>query len=179
MAGIHTNQGRHLEAVAEWRQALKHSPGDPHLLTELALSLQIGGDHEGARLVLEELLKRESQSSRLNHLMGDNLINLQQPEKAIPYLEKAVQSNSSLLGAHASLGRAYLQAGQALQAIPHLKAALPQDGDGTLHYQLARAYQSSGQRELAGEFLGKSQQLRQSAATERKTVEEELQITPP
>ena len=179
MAGIHTNQGRHLEAVAEWRQALKHSPGNPYLLTELAVSLHNGRDHQDAQLLLEELLEREPQSSRLNHLMGDTLLSLQQPEKAIPYLEKAVQNNSSLLGAHASLGRAYLQTGQARQAIPHLKAALPQDGDGTLHYQLARAYQSSGQRELAREILGKSQQMRQSAAAERKTVEEELQITPP
>ena len=51
--------------------------------------------------------------------------------------------------AHGALGRAYALAGRAADAIPHLKQALPADVDGSLRYQLARAYQAAGQADEA------------------------------
>jgi hypothetical protein len=64
-------------------------------------------------------------------------------------------------------------------AIPHLEKALDLDDDGSLHYQLARAYAAVGNQEKARtamtayqEFLKKSQQLKEEVARE-------AQIEPP
>jgi len=77
------------------------------------------------------------------------------------------------LRARASLGLAYARTSQAERAIPHLKAALELDADGSLHYQLARAYQATGQAELAKPILQKYQELQQRAQPQPP------QITPP
>ncbi len=179
LAEIHRNRGRHLEAAKEWREALRFSPEDPGIQKELALALHLGRDDQGARPLLEELLKREPDSAELNFLLGDTLLSLQRAEEAVPYLKKAVERDPKLLAAHAALARAYLQIGRGELAVPHLKAALPIDKDGGLHYQLARAYQSSGQQELARQILEKYQEIRKSLQAERQALEQEVQITPP
>jgi Tfp pilus assembly protein PilF len=50
-----------------------------------------------------------------------------------------------------------MQTGNTTAAIPHLEAAVEkgEDEDGSLHYQLARAYQAAGQPELARKMLEK------------------------
>ncbi len=179
MAESHRNQGRHSEAVKEWRETLKLSPGDPGIERELAVSLHQSRDYEGAQALLQRLLERDPYSAEVNFLLGDSLLNSQQPEKAIPYLKKAALSDPKVLAAQASLGRAYIQAGQAAQAIPHLKAALPLDDDGSLHYQLARAHLAAGRQDLAKEALEKYQQILKATAEERQKLEKQLQITPP
>lgn len=178
-AEVHRSQGRHLEAVKEWKEALKLAPGDPGLRMELAVSLHQSRDYPAAVPLLEDLLKAAPDSAELNYLLGDSFLNLQQAAKAIVYLAKAVQLAPKNLAAHASLARAYLQAGQSRQAVPHLKAALPTDKDGSLHFQLARAYQGSGERELANQMLEKYQEIRKSVQAETENLEEEIQITAP
>jgi len=77
------------------------------------------------------------------------------------------------------LGLAYLQAGQAANAIPHLRAALPIDENGTLHYQLGRAYQAHGDRDLAREMLKAYQEMQTKDQESKKEVEKNVTITPP
>ena len=76
-----------------------------------------------------------------------------QPGKAVPLLERAVARDPKLLPAQAALGRAYLEAGETAKAIAPLKAALETDRDGSLHYQLARAYRATGRADLASQAL--------------------------
>ena len=179
LAEAHRNQGRHREAAGEWREALNLSPGDPRLQKELAISLHQSRDYQAAQALLQALLKRDPGSVELNYLLGDTLLNLQQGDKAIPLLKKAVSGDPGLLAAQASLARAYLQVGQGEQAIPHLQAALQIDDDGSLHYQLARAYQSAGRQELAKETLQKYQRIQESARAQRQQLEQEVRILPP
>ena len=178
-AEIHRSQGRHREAVKEWQEALKSSPEDPRLRRELAVSLHQSRDFQAAQALLQDLIKAEPNSVELNFLLGDTLLNLQQGEKSIPFLKKAVQQDPALLPAQASLARAYLQIGAGNQAIPHLQAALPIDDDGSLHFQLARAYQAAGQQELAKQTLQKYQEISQSSRAQRQKLEQEIQIIPP
>lgn len=179
LAESHRNMGRHLEAVKEWREALQLSPANLDIQRELAISLHQSRDYRAAQALLEDLLKRDPASAELNYYLGDALLNLQQAAQAAPFLKKAVAKDAAVLPAQASLARAYLQSGQAAQAIPHLKAALPTDDDGSLYYQLARAYQSAGQADLAKETLQKYQEIRNSAQGERKKLEQDIRITPP
>ncbi|UCF39155.1 MAG: tetratricopeptide repeat protein [Acidobacteriota bacterium] len=178
-AEIHRNQGRHWESVSEWKKALELVPNHPQARRELALSLYLNRDYDSAKSLVDELLTEEPGSAQLNFLAGDILLYEQLVEASIPFLEKAVQADPSFLGAHSSLGRAYMFLADAEQAIPHLKAALSQDEDGSLRYQLARAYQRTGQRDLARTMMAEYQTIRKQISEQEEKLEEEVQITPP
>ncbi len=178
-ARIESKRRQYLEAAKEWREALKFSPGNSYLQKQLAISLYQSGDLQGAQALLQGLLKREPDSPELNYLLGDTVLNSQKPQEAIPYLEKAVKSDPQMLPAQRSLGLAYLQTGQTEKAILHLKAALPIDQDGSVHYQLGRAYQAHGEREQASSMLKQYQEMQSAQQTENRTVEKEVAITPP
>jgi hypothetical protein len=60
-----------------------------------------------------------------------------------------------------------------------LKAALVTDTDGSLHYQLARAYQATSQPDLAQSMLDEYQKMQRAAASETQAAEHEVEITPP
>jgi len=179
IAKMESNRRQYVESAREWREALKLSPGNPHLQEGLAVALYQSGNLQGARALFEDLLKREPESAELNYMLGDTLLNSQKPQEAVPYLNKAVTLVPGLLAAHGSLARAYLALGEAEKAVPHLKAALPTDEDGSLHYQLGRAYQARGELALAREMLKKYQEIHQAQEAENKAVEKEVEITPP
>ncbi len=179
IAKLESNRGQYAESAKEWQEALKLSPGNPNIETGLATALFQSSDLQGARALFQDLLKREPDSAELNYMLGDTVLRLQRPEEAIPLLRRAIASDPHLLAAHGSLARAYLQLGQAERAIPHLKATLSLDEDGSLHYQLGRAYQARGEPELAREMLKKYQEIHRAVEAANKTVEKEVQITPP
>ena len=74
---------------------------------------------------------------------------------------------------------AYLDSGEAGRAVPHLEAALETDEDGSLHFQLARAYQANGQADLARETRKKFQEIQRAANARSQGEKEEFTITPP
>ncbi len=175
LAEMHRNQGRHRDSVKEWEEALKLSPGDDRIEQELAQSVYLSRDYPRAEPLLRKALTKLPGSAELNFFLGDTLLNTQRSEEAVPLLRKAVELDSKLLPAQATLGRALVASGQAKEAIPHLKAALSADTDGSLHYQLSRAYQAEGQPALSVEFLMKYQELQRAA----RAGGEEASITPP
>jgi predicted Zn-dependent protease len=165
--------------VGEWRKALTYARNDEHLREELLSSLYRARDYPTALKLADELLRDNASSPELNFLKGDILLSSQETEKAIPFLETALKLNPNLLPAHHALGRAYMQVGRRAAAIPHLKAALPIDEDGSLRYQLARAYQATGQAELAKQTLKDSEQQQRSDREEKNKLEQEMKVTPP
>ena len=171
-------EGLYQQAAAEWRQALKLAPDNFEAQTGLAWSLYRSGDHAAALALLTEFIKSRPTSRDLQFLCGASLLNLDQPEKAIPFLETAARLDPPFLPVQAALGHALLLAGKAADAIPHLQAALPSDEDATIHFQLQRAYQLTGQTDLARQALTDYQRARTSSV-ERKKMEEGGFITPP
>ncbi len=178
-AMLRRNQGRYREEVDEWRQALKLAPNDPDIETQLATALIHVGDPEAAQRILQPLGPRFPDSAIVNYLLGDALFRLQKPAQCIPYLEKAVQRDPHLLAAQSSLARAYVQVGESPKAIPHLNAALPIDEDGSLHYQLARAYAAGGQPQLAQKIFKEYQDIQKAKAAELQDAEKEIPISAP
>ena len=171
------NERRHAEAAEEWRRALALAPGDPRLMTELAVTLRMNQDVAGAQKVLQDVLRAQPDAPNANYLLGDVLLAQDHPEQAIPYLEKAVRLVPGQLHAHGALGRAYALVGRAPAAIPHLEQAVPTDEDGSLRLQLARAYQAAGQADKAQAALAAYEEFRKAAAAE--TVPTDAAITPP
>jgi predicted Zn-dependent protease len=167
------------EAIDELKRAAEAWPEDARIRRELATVLFLANDTEGARPILEDLLKREPGSTELALLLGETWLKAQEPAKAVPLLEGVVRRDPKLLSAQAALGRAYVDAGQMAKAIAPLQAALETDEDGSLHYQLARAYRGTGETERAKQALARFQELRKSAETEAQSLQEEFRITPP
>ena len=97
----------------------------------------------------------------------------------MPYLEAALNADPKLLPAHATLGLDYARTGHAAKAIPHLEAALENDDDGSLHYQLARAYQAVGNADKARQAMAQYQEIQKRAESERRDLEQKAQITAP
>ena len=178
-AHIYTTKKRYMEAAEEWREALKLSPTDKQIQKQLAISLKFNQDYVEALPILQELLRGQPTSAELNYLVGDTLLDLQRVEEAIPLLKRAVGREPKLLAAHKSLARADLAAGKAVEAIAHLKVALATDEDGSLHYQLARAYQASGQPGLAKQILADYGKVQRSAVATSEAAKRQMEITPP
>jgi tetratricopeptide (TPR) repeat protein len=156
------DQGRHQESIDELKRAQSLAPDDRSIQRELATSFYFNRDYESAERLFERLVKLEPKSAELQFLYGDTLLQAQKPESAIAPLEAAARANPKVLPGRAALARAYLQVGRQADAIPHLKAALEIDEDGSLHYQLARAYQAAGQPELAKQMMAKYEAMQKA-----------------
>ena len=173
------NQGQALEAVNEWREALKLAPGDPRLRHELATGLLMAQDYRSAFSEASALLKLAPQSPEMNFVAGESLLRMEQPEQAAPYLEAALKADPKMLAADASLGLTLVRLGKNAEAIPHLEKALELDDDGSLHYQLARAYQAIGNAAKARVIMAKYQEIVKSNEEQKAELAKEAQIAPP
>jgi tetratricopeptide (TPR) repeat protein len=172
------DEGRYADSAAQWRQALELAPGDPRRRQELAVTLRLARDLDGAERLLRELLRDFPDSASANYLLGDILLARQQPEPALPLLQKAVRLDPGLAHAHGALGRAYALVGREAEAIPELEKALRVDEDGSLHFQLARAYQAVGRTADAERALGAWKSLREGSAPENAAGAKPA-LTPP
>ena len=175
-AETYRDQEKHAEAVAAWREALRLAPAHPDFTRELIAGLLQTKDYAEAQKLLDTI---PAKSAELNLLQGDLLLAQQQPDQAIAPLQQAATQDPRLLPARASLARALLQAGKPAEALPHATAALPFDTDGSLHFQLARAYQAAGQAGAAKAAMAQYQQIQARNKAQERQVEAEAQITPP
>lgn len=142
-----------MEAAKEWRNALELAPHDNRARAGLAWALFRARNYKAALKVIDGMRKDGFDSAVVDFLTGGCWLNLEQPEKSIPYLEKAIAADSHFLPAKAALGQVLLQTGKAREAIPFLRAALSVDEDGTTHFQLYRAYSMTGQKDAAKQAL--------------------------
>jgi len=178
-ANIESKRRQYAEAAKEWREALRLSPGNRYVQKQLAMALYYVGDLPRAQAQFQELLKWEPNVPDLNYFLGETVLRAQKPRDAIPYLERAIKADPGMLPAHKSLGLAYLETRQAEKAIPHLRKALPIDQDGSVRYQLARAYQARGEANLAEAMFKEYQEKQSAQQAENKATEKEVAITPP
>ncbi len=178
-AEIARGQGQHLDAAREWREALALSPNNLRIRQELAASLLMAQDYNAALAEADALLKAGAHSAEVNFIAGDSLLRLEDPEKAVPHLKAALAAEPKLLAADASLGLALARLGKHAEAVPHLQKALELDDDGSLYYQLGRAYQALGQREKAAAVMAKYEQILKKVQEQKEEVAREAQIGPP
>jgi tetratricopeptide (TPR) repeat protein len=178
-ANILKGQKQYKEAAEEWRAALRLAPGDEGLHRELLTTLFLARDYEAVLPMLRDALQTEPKSADLNFMLGDALLQTQQPDKALPFLQAAVQANPGMLLAHASLGSALSQTDKTAEAIPHLERSLDTDEDGSLHYQLARAYQAAGNAARSRELMAQYQSITAKSQSAKEEVAKEAEIVAP
>lgn len=170
-AGLHKiraqllrEERKYPESLEEWRAAVRLDPVSTSLRLELATALFLSEDYKRILPELRQLLHAEPSSAHLNFFVGDSLLETQQAEEAVPYLETALRLDPKLTPAHVALGMCYAHLGAEEKAIPHLKAGLSLDGNGRVHYLLAKAYQKTGQPELAKVMLDEYRQIQQATS---------------
>jgi predicted Zn-dependent protease len=94
-------------------------------------------------------------------------------------LQAALAADPKLTAANASLGLALGRLGKNAEAVPRLERSLDLDEDGSLHYQLARAYQAVGNPEKARAAMTKYQEILKRSQETKLEIERETQISPP
>jgi tetratricopeptide (TPR) repeat protein len=176
MAEIARDQGQHAESAKEWKAALELAPGNLRLLHDLAVSYFLAADYHAALAETEKVLKLEPRSPEMNFTAGDSWLRLEEPDKAVPYLRAALAADPKMRSADASLG---LSLGKFAEAVSHLERAQELDDDGSLHYQLARAYQAAGNAVKAQAAMAQYQELQKKNQEQKEEAAREAQIVAP
>jgi tetratricopeptide (TPR) repeat protein len=100
-------------------------------------------------------------NAEANLIVGEGMVHTQEGERAVAYLQRALELDPTMLKAHGELGKAFLQMNQWERAARELEQAATADFGGELHYQLFRAYSKLNQTDKAQGALAKSTRLRQ------------------
>lgn len=153
LAALLADQQQYSAAADACLRAHELRPGDGRLERQLAESLYLSRRLDEARPWLERFRQEDPGDPRWPAMLGNLLTEEQAFEQAVPLLEAAASLPGALPSVGLDLGRSYLALGQYEQAAKHLAAARTLDADGSVHYQLAQAYQRLGNRTGANEAL--------------------------
>jgi tetratricopeptide (TPR) repeat protein len=148
------------EAEAEYRKAVALDPKSHSARLSLAITLFTELKNDEAFDLDESLLKEDAADQEANLLAGEILVQRNQFSQAEPYLLKCVSLKPEFLPRyHALLGKVYAETGRVPAAIEQYNQELSTDQDGSIHYQLARLYQKSGNKAAAEEAFKESKRL--------------------
>jgi Tfp pilus assembly protein PilF len=149
MGDLEAAKGNDGKAIEEYRAAIALKSSLPNLHYSLGHLLWKDLKVPEARVELNaELELNPHHPGALNDL-GDTYLLEHQPDRALPYLVKAVAADSVNPDIHRDLGTAYSELRDYRKAEEQFKIALPSDHDGSVHYKLARVYQALGEKENA------------------------------
>lgn len=166
------------EAADAARAALAIRPQDGALERQMAELLYLARRVDEARPLLEKFRQADNGDPRWAAMLGNLLADAQDYGSAIPLLESAVAAPNPPQAARLDLGRSYLAVDEPAKALDHLRAAASLDTDGSVHYQLAQAYQRTGMRDEAREALTTYQALQARTSQETRAAAA-LEITAP
>jgi tetratricopeptide (TPR) repeat protein len=159
MGDLEATKGDDAKAIEEYRAAIALRPSSPNLHYSLGHLLFKDLKVPEARVEFEaELVLNPVHRGALTDL-GDTYLLEHQPDKALPYLEKALAVDSSNPELHRDIGTAYNELGDYRKAEEQFKIAVSADHDGSVHYKLARVYQALGEKENAAREFALSSAL--------------------
>ena len=139
-------KGNDGKAIEEYRLAVTLKPSLPNLRYSLGHLLWKDLKVGEARQELEaELPLNPRDAGALNYL-GNTYLLEHQPDKALPYLSRALAANPQNPDIHRDLGTAYSELGDYAKAEVEFKIAVSADRDGSVHYKLAKVYQALGKK---------------------------------
>ncbi len=171
MGDLEAAKGDDAKAIEEFRAAVAMRPSSPNLHYSLGHLLWKDLRVPEARTELEaELALNPRHRGALNDL-GDTYLLEHQPNKALPYLQKALAADSGNPDLHRDLGTAYTELGDYRKAEEQFKIAVTADQDGSVHYKLGRVYQALGEKAKAAHEFALSTALNREShdKLEKKT----------
>jgi tetratricopeptide (TPR) repeat protein len=156
-------QKRHWDdAESEYRKAVALDPTSHAARLSLAIVLFTDLKNEEAFNIDRSLLAEDPEDPEANLLAGEILVQRNMYAEAETYLSKCGNLRPEFLPrVHALLGQVYAATDRIPTAILEYKKGLSTDEDGSVHFQLGRLYQKSGDRNAAEEALRESKRLRQ------------------
>lgn len=151
------------EAEQEYRRALILRPGDTGAVFGLSLALLDDSHWDEAFQVAQAAVNENPNDPELNAVMGEILCDRAEFSGAEKYLKKSLNTKPEYVShVHALLGKVYANTNRDQQALAELKIALPDDKDGSLHYQIGRLYMKLGDRNSAQRAFLESRQIEEA-----------------
>jgi tetratricopeptide (TPR) repeat protein len=139
-----SSMGRYAQAIREYKMSLDIDPNLCEAWRNLANAYRQTGCYEQAIIALRNAMGVEKQSDELYSQMGETYMAMEDYDQAIPLFIKALRLKPTA-AVSASLAYAYLQKGQADNAIVQYASALQREPlNASLYYGLAQAYDKAG-----------------------------------
>jgi tetratricopeptide (TPR) repeat protein len=147
-------------AIQQFRAAVKANPNEPDVHFGLGYILWTQRQYTEAETEFKgELANNPNHAQALGYL-GDTEIQLNHPELASPYLEKALGIEGNMALPHLDLGILDSDGGRNEDALRQLKAAAKiNPNDVNVHWHLGRLYRSMGKKEEAKAEFDKASSL--------------------
>jgi tetratricopeptide (TPR) repeat protein len=149
MGDLEAAKGDDGKAIEEYRAAIALKSSLPNLHYSLGHLLWKDLKVPEARVELDAELELNPRHPGALNDLGDTYLLEHQPNKALPYLLRALAADSGNPDIHRDLGTAYSELGDYRNAEEQFKIAVSVDHDGSVHYKLARVYQALGEKEKA------------------------------
>lgn len=160
LGDVFREQRRWDDAEAEYRKAVALDPKSHNARLGLAITLFTELKTDEALTIDESLLAEDAANSGANLLAGEIFVQLNQFSEAEPYLLKCANLMPELVPRyHVLLGRVFAETDRIHEAMTEYKLGLSTDENGSIHYQLARLYQKSGNKAAAEEAFAESKRL--------------------
>ena len=159
-AEVHSAEQRWREAAVEWREALRLAPEKPAIRVGLGEALFRSRDYQAVHGHAETAPRQRQRRGTvpLRRIASESPT---AARRGTVLARSHCPGRSSAAGS-AALGQALLQTGKAGEAIPLLEAAVSADRDGSIHFQLFRAYQLTHRDAEAKRALADYQRFRAS-----------------
>ena len=149
------------DAETEYRKAVALDPKSHTARLSLAIVLFSQLKNDEAFDIDHNLLAEDPNDPEANLLAGEILVQRNRFAEAELYLSKCQNLQPEFVPhLHALLGQVYAETNRIPAAISEYKAGLPADEDGSIHFQLARLYQKTGDKNAAEEAFRDSRTLR-------------------
>jgi tetratricopeptide (TPR) repeat protein len=166
LAESYRDREKYSEAEAEYNVALSINPNEFAALIGAATNYLQELRVELAQEMIERALLQNPSDAEANYIMGEVLFAEHKYSEAEPYLKRGLTTRAELVPRiHALLGQVYGSQGDTPRAIEEYKLGLPSDDDGSVHYQLGRLYQKTGETKLAAQAFADSKALNQRKQT--------------
>lgn len=159
--------GRSLEAEQWFARALKIEQRFVPALAYLATVQAERGQFAEAAAVFDRALKIEENNAILHYLVADALLKIQTSDAALiqKHLERAIEIDKNIAGAHLALGQLLARAGNWAKAIESLERAIALEPESAeAHYQLGRALARVKRTDESKTVLEKFKRLNESQA---------------
>jgi len=132
-------QGRHAEALEEFRLAMESAPEEPEVLISLGSSLTALGQEQEALELLRRAVEIDPERTMAHYNLGTLAARAGDDARAIEHYRRAISIDPEHTQSHFNLGNALRRVGRFEEALPHYRRMV-HDGSANVNAWLAEAF---------------------------------------